>query len=128
VLAKSLTWSPATQGEESRRVVVAVKVAEGRTRIRVEERYEIRGFRRLFPVAGGLSGAVFGAIAASVLGIADATLPALLIPFMAMGIGGGVFGSIKFEANTRRPQLEALARRLEDLARGSVPDRPSLLP
>jgi hypothetical protein len=120
VLANSLTWSPATQGEESRRVVVSVKSKEGRTRIRVEERFEIRSYRRFFVAAGGLSGAVLAAVLATFLGISDSSLPALLLPCLVLGVVSGVFGTIRFEANTRRPQLEALADRLRQLAEGIV--------
>jgi hypothetical protein len=125
VLANTLTWSPATQGEDSRRVVVSIKSKEGRTRIRVEERFEIRGYRRFFVAAGGVSGAVFAAVLATFTGLADAAMPALLIPFMAAGIWSGVFGTIKFEANTRRPQLQALAGRLKELASRAVEKLPS---
>ncbi len=116
VLSNTLTWSPATQGDDSRRVVVSVKAKDGRTRIRVEERFEIRSFRRAFVAAGGLSGAVFAAAMAAFLGIADQAMPALLIPAMGLGVVGGVVGTIRFEANTRRPQLEALSGRLMEMA------------
>jgi len=120
VLANTLTWGPATHGEESRRVVVSVKKKDGMTRVRVEERFEIRSYRRFFVAMGGLSGALFAALAAAVLGVGGDSMPALLIPFMGMGVAGGVFGTIKFEANTRRPQLEALSRRLKDIAETAV--------
>jgi tRNA A-37 threonylcarbamoyl transferase component Bud32 len=116
VLSHSLTWSPDTHGEDSRRVVVSVKSTEGQSRIRVEERFEIRSYRRFFVAAGGLSGAVLAAVIAAFLGVAESSGPALLIPFMGLGVAGGVFGTIRFEANTRRPQLEALAGRLRQLS------------
>ena len=97
---------------------------EGNTRVRVEERFEIRGFRRFFVAAGGLSGAIFAALAATVLGLGEASVPALLIPCLGLGIAGGVFGTIKFEGNTRRPQLEKLAARLSGLAEASVKQLP----
>jgi len=125
VLAGTLTWSPATQGEESRRVVISVRSKEGQSRVRVEEKFEIRGFRRFFIAAGGLSGALFAALATTVLGLGDApSVPALLLPCLALGVAGGVFGTIKFEANTRRPQLERLAARLSGLAEASVKQLP----
>jgi hypothetical protein len=100
--------------------VVSVKSKEGRTRIRVEERFEIRSYRRFFVAVGGLSGAVMAAVLATFLGISDASLPALLIPCLGLGVASGVFGTIRFEANTRRPQLEALTGRLKELAEGIV--------
>lgn len=120
VLAGTLTWSPATQGDETRRVVVSVTSKEGQTRIRVEERFEMRGWRRLFVAGGALSGVAFAALAATVLGVADAAMPALIIPFLGAGVASGVFGSIKFEANTRRPQLQGLSQRLASIAENSV--------
>jgi len=120
VLAGTLTWSPATQGEEVRRVVVSVKSKEGRTRIRVEERFEMRGWRRVFIGVGALSGIMFAAVTATFLGIADAAMPALIIPFAGMGVASGVFGSIKFEANTRRPQLQGLSQGLSAIAEKAV--------
>ncbi|MFH1766450.1 MAG: serine/threonine-protein kinase [Gemmatimonadota bacterium] len=120
ILAGTLTWSPATQSEESRRVVISVRSREGKTRVRVEERFEIRGFRRLFIAVGGGSGVLFAALVGAMLGISETALPGLILPCLALGIGGGVFGTIKFEANTRRPQLEALAGRLAGLAEGAV--------
>jgi hypothetical protein len=124
VLAGSLTWSPATQGEETRRVVISVRSREGETRVRVEEQYEIRGFRRLFIGMGALSGVLIAALVGTVLGVSDASVPALLIPCVGLGVAGGVFGTIKFEANTRRPQLEALSQRLTLLAQEAVRESP----
>ena len=123
IMAGTLTWSPATQSEESRRVVISVRSREGKTRVRVEERFEIRGFRRFFIAAGGLSGVAFAALVGAILGISEASLPGLLLPCLGLGVAGGVFGTIKFEANTRRPQLEALAGHLAGLAEEAVEER-----
>jgi hypothetical protein len=41
-----------------------------------------------------------------------------------LGIAGGVFGTIRFEANTRRPQLEALAAQLARMAEKAVKGLP----
>jgi hypothetical protein len=114
-LAKTLTWTPATHGEDSRRLVVSVISKEGKTRIRVEERFEIRGFRRVFVAAGGLAGITLAAVMATFLGIGEG-VPAVIIPLAGLGVASGVFGTIKFQANTRRPQLEALTSRLTALA------------
>jgi hypothetical protein len=120
VLANNLTWSPATQGEESRRVVVSVKNKGGQTRIRLEETYGIRGFRRALIPVGAVTGVVFAVLIATILGIADQALPGLIIPIMGLGIVGGIFGTIKFEANTRRPQLAALLERLKGIGEKSL--------
>jgi hypothetical protein len=119
VLANSLTWSPATHSEEIRRVLVSVKSREGKTRIRVEEMFEIRAWRKLFVAAGGFSGALMAGVLAMFFGV-GAGAPVLLIPLAGMGIAGGVYGTIKFEANTRRPQLEALAAQLAGMAEEAV--------
>ena len=124
VLAHTLTWSPATQGVESRRVVVTVKSKDGKTRLRVEEKFEIRSYRRVFVGMGAASGGLVAALAAAVLGVPDASMPALIIPLAGLGILGGVVGTIKFEANTRRPQLEALRDRLVELAEAGVENLP----
>jgi hypothetical protein len=120
VLAGTLTWSPATQGDETRRVVVSVKSKEGKTRIRVEERFEMRGWRRVFIPVGGLSGILVATIMATVLGVADSAMPGLIIPFAGAGVASGIFGSIKFELNTRRPQLQSLSQRLAAISEKSV--------
>jgi hypothetical protein len=123
VLAGTLTWSPATHGEEMRRIVVTVRSKEGRTRIRVDERFEIRGFRKLFVAAGGFSGVLMAGVLAMFFGV-GAGAPVLLIPLAGLGVAGGVLGTIKFEANTRRPQLEALAGHLAGLAREAIKKLP----
>lgn len=120
ILAGTLTWSPATHGEESRRVVVSVRSRDGATRVRVEERFELRGFRRVFVVLGGLTGVLTAALLSTVLGIPESAAPALILPVVALGVVGGVVGTIRFEANSRRGQLEALAGRLVAMAEAAV--------
>ncbi len=127
VLAGTLTWSPATPGEESRRVVVSVRSRDGGTKIRVEERFELRGFRKFFVALGGLSGVLAAALVSTVLGMPESAAPALILPAVALGVLGGVVGTIRFEVNTRRGQLETLAGRLRALAESEV-DRKKLAP
>jgi len=72
-----------------------------------------------------LSGGVFAALLALVGGIPDSAMPAILIPFIGLGVAGGVFGTIRFEANTRRPQLESLLARLQEAGEEAVRKLPS---
>lgn len=120
ILAGSLTWSPATQTEGSRKIVVSVKSAEGRTRVRVEERFEMRGLRKAFIPLGGLAGIMLAGVGDFLLGGLPGPQGPILIPCLALGVAAGVFGTIKFEANTRRPQLQALAERLSAMVRDDV--------
>jgi hypothetical protein len=120
VLAGSLTWSPATQTEETRKVVVSVDVRDGQTTVRVDETYEMRGFRKVFVGVGALSGALIAAIFATFLGIGGAAGPGILLPFLAFGVFAGVRGTIRFEANTQRSGLEMLAARLAEMTEEEV--------
>jgi hypothetical protein len=120
LLPGSLTWSPATHTQESRRLIVSIINREGMTRVRVEERFEIRGFRGFFVAAGGLAGAVFASVIGAFLGVSEAAVPGLLFPFLILGVMGGVFGTVKFEANTRRGELESLCAHLTGLVSTAV--------
>ena len=91
ILAGSLTWSPATQTESSRRIVISMIRGEGRTRIRVEEEFEIRGFRRAFVPLGGLAGLLVAAVGDFLMGGIGGSPPALLIPCMGLGVCGRGF-------------------------------------
>ena len=67
---------------------------EGQSRVRVEEKFEIRGFRRFFIAAGGLSGALFAALATTVFGLA----PLVFFPGagseLYRGLGAVVLGGL----------------------------------
>jgi tRNA A-37 threonylcarbamoyl transferase component Bud32 len=123
ILSGSLTWSPATQTEGSRGIVVSVKHREGQTRIRVEERFDMRGARKFFIPLGGLAGILVASVGDFLMGGLGESPPAILIPCLGLGVVAGVFGTIKFEANTRRPQLAALATRLKGLAQQAAERR-----
>jgi hypothetical protein len=101
-------------------VVVSVARREGRTQIRVDERYEIRGFRKVFIGLGAVSGVVVAAVIGAFFGVHGDATPALLLPALGIGVFAAVQGTIRFESNTRRPQLEALAARLTQLAEEAV--------
>jgi len=116
LLAGSMTWSPATQAEGSRRVLVYVTAREGQSRVCVEEKYEIAGFKRAFLPLGALLGIALAAIIGGLLGLPDG----VLIPGAALGLIGAVWSVIQFEANTRRPELEELTNRLLEMANGAI--------
>jgi hypothetical protein len=108
VLGDSLTWSPATQSEDSRRLVISVRAKDGATEVNVHEEFALGGFRRMFVPAGGIAGALAGLGIGALVGI---TGPLLAIPGLAVGIVGGIQGVIRIEKRMRRPQLEELAGR-----------------
>ncbi len=116
VLAGSLTWSPATQGEASRKIVVTVTPREGRTHIRVEERFGVVGAKKIFLPVGGLFTAVMATAVVQALGISEPLAPLLAIS----ALGAGIFVSARlvvwYDANAREPELESLADRLAELA------------
>jgi tRNA A-37 threonylcarbamoyl transferase component Bud32 len=111
VLAGGLTWSPATQSEDSRRLVITIRPRDGATHVRVQEEFGLGGFRKMFLPVGALGGALTGVAVGALVGLG----PVLVVPGIALGIPAAILGVIRFESNTRRPQLEALAQRLGEV-------------
>jgi hypothetical protein len=111
-LAGSLTWSPATQSEDSRRIVITIRAKEGTTHVVVHEEFALGGFRRLFIPVGVILGGLAGMGIGTLVGLG----PAGAIPGVAVGIAAGIQGIIRIEKGIRRPQLEALADRLAEMA------------
>ncbi|NIU19340.1 MAG: hypothetical protein GWN79_09715, partial [Actinobacteria bacterium] len=66
VYGDSLTWSPASQGTEERKIVISVGSEGGRTRIHVEERVELSGWRVFIP-GWGVGGGIAAGLGASLL-------------------------------------------------------------
>jgi serine/threonine protein kinase len=119
-LGASLTWSPAAQGTEGRSVVVTVTARGGHTVIHIEERFTPTGLSAALPgIAGGV-GAIF---AVAVLGTAFGGVGAdFLVPAALVGGGSAYWtlrGVITTMANTRGPELVALADRLAARAAGT---------
>ncbi len=116
-LGNSLTWSPAAPGSESRKIVVTITPHAGTTRIHVEERFELAGWRLFAPAWGAAAGGLFGFGSGTILGLGDPTVvvPALFCAFAGAFLS--VNGFIRIPARRRRPQLEQLADRLAALAR-----------
>jgi serine/threonine protein kinase len=125
VLAGSLTWSPATQGEASRKVVVTVTPREGRTHIRVEERFGVFGAKKVFLPVGGLFTMLIATAVVQALGISEPLAPLLAIS----ALGAGAFVSARlvvwYDANAREPGLKSLADRLAELAERAAEVAPS---
>jgi serine/threonine protein kinase len=112
VVGKSLTWSPAAPGAESRKLVITVTSQSGRTRIHVEERFELAGWRLFAPGWGAGIGALLGAGFGALIGLQDS---AIAIPAIVTAFGGAYSMAnafIRIPANRRKPQLEQLADRL----------------
>ncbi len=120
LLGGTLTWSPAAQTEESRKVVVTVTPRGGVTQIRVEERLEISGWRKAALPFGGVTAA---AVAMSFLHALAPPEPVAAV-FAIAAAAAGVFFSARwviwFEAQRLEPQLERLANRLAALAERTV--------
>jgi hypothetical protein len=111
-VGKSLTWSPAAPGADSRKLVITVTSQAGRTRIHIEERFELAGWRLFAPGWGAALGALLGAGAGVVLVLGET---AIVIPALVGAFGGGFSMAnafIRIPANRRKPQLEELADRL----------------
>ncbi len=125
VMGRTLTWSPATQGEGTRKVVVTVTPRDGQTYISVEERLELTGMRKIFLPIGGMTAGLMA------LPIVEALNAEPLAPLLAIAAGlGGVFLAAKwvnwFDALDREPELEKLVERLAARAAESI--RPALGP
>ncbi|UCF20462.1 MAG: serine/threonine protein kinase [Gemmatimonadota bacterium] len=122
---RTLTWSPAAQGEATRKVVVTVTPRDGQTYISVEERLELTGLKKIFLPIGGMTAGLMA------LPIVEALSAEPLAPILAIAAGlGGVFLAAKwvnwFDALDREPELEKLADRLA--ARAAEAVRPALGP
>ena len=116
VLGGSLTWSPATQSEDARRLVISVRVKDGATDVNVHEEFALGGFRRLFVpvgvVAGGLTGLGIGALVAAP--------PVGALVGVALGVPAAIQAVIRLEKRMRQPQLQELADRLGQMARDAA--------
>lgn len=119
VLAGSLTWSPATQSEDSRRLVVSIRAKDGATQVTVHEEFGAGGLRKMFFPAGAIAGALTGVGIGALVGLG----PVLAIPGMAVGLTAAILGTVRVEARIRRPGLQDLADRLAQMVRDAVDKR-----
>ena len=112
-LGNTLTWSPAAVGSSGRRVVVTVKSQHGETLIHIEEKLEFTDWKMVAPRFAAAIGALLSLGLAALLGLANG--PEVLFVVVPGGVAGGFLsarGIVRAMANSRRPQLEALADRL----------------
>jgi hypothetical protein len=129
----ALTWSPAATGAGGRRVVVTVTPVEGRTAIRIEERFEL-GWERVFiPQAGAAIGGLigFGVLAVSGL-FGRVENPVMILPVALLAVLGAVSATrvyLTSQVDSHVPQLRDLADRLEArLARSRLPPATAATP
>lgn len=125
VIGGSLTWSPAPQAEDTRKLVISVTPGEGTTEIRIHERLEVQGIRKaVFPV-GGLMGVGLGAAVAGALGMPEAAAGVFMMAFAAGGIFAAVRTMMSIDAGDREPELRSLARALTEIGSGEWKGRES---
>jgi len=124
-LGRTLTWSPADPGTDQRKIVVTVTPGAGKTRIHIEERLELSGWRMFIPGWGVGTGLITGILLALVTGLGQDAIMFTALPLGA--IGGFTAVQLYFRAgNTRgKRDLNRLADRLatlvSDAARPSLP-------
>ncbi|MGD8277423.1 MAG: serine/threonine-protein kinase [Gemmatimonadota bacterium] len=105
-----VTWSPAATGIEDRKVVVTLTLRDGETRVHVEERFELAGWRLMIPGMGAFVTIMGVVLVATLLGVNEP-------PLVALPLGGGAavltaVGYLRSRMQRRRPELEELADRL----------------
>jgi serine/threonine protein kinase len=132
-LGKTLTWSPAESGGMSRSIQITVTSEAGRTWIRIKERLDLAGDKRILPYLGAIGAGIVAALLGGAVGLGDSAL--IVVP----GALGGVLGyNLTARAlyagafKRRRPQLETLGDKLVALGRslaieGATPDDPAKL-
>jgi hypothetical protein len=118
---RSLTWSSAAQGTTGRHVLVSVTTGAGRTRIHVEEKLELTGFRKAAP---GLAAGLGFILSTGVLAGLQRNPAALLL--MLVFAGGAAYltylGVTIGAVYQRLPQHRLLADRLAAaITRGALP-------
>jgi hypothetical protein len=113
-VGQTLTWSPATPGDDARKIVVTLQATEGHTQVQVEERLELAGWRMMIP-AWGAAGALIATLLTLVgLGLDIDSFGALLIANAVVGAFLVVNGVLWSTAKRRQPELDALADGLKD--------------
>jgi tRNA A-37 threonylcarbamoyl transferase component Bud32 len=123
-VGRALTWSPAAPGSEERKVVVTITPHAGQTRVHIEERLELSGWRIFIPGWGVGGGVAIGALLMAALGAPER---AMAFVALACGAAGGFLAVRSFYqigVKRRKPQLMQLADRLAALVGQSA--RPAL--
>lgn len=121
-IGRTLTWSPARQGTESRQIVVTVRPRDGSTELHLEEQIEMAGWRIFAPGWGAGAGAVFGLAMAAMLGLHEEAILILALPGAVFGALATVRGMINTKAQNAGPQLQRVLDRLTDLVRRNRAD------
>jgi hypothetical protein len=119
-VGRSLTWSPAAQGEEGRRIAVTTTTWNGRTEIHIEERIELTGWKQFAPGYGGAAGAAFALMMVLGLGLAGG---AIVVPALIFGIAGAILtvqSMIIAMAEERKPELLELGDGLAEVVRNEI--------
>jgi hypothetical protein len=115
VLGGTLTWSPAAQTDDTRKIVISVTPRQGKTVIRLQESLEVRGGKKaIFPI-GAAIGLAFGVSIAAGLGMGEPAGPIFTLLFAAGGIFSAYRTTISIEAGDRGPQLQALALAISEI-------------
>jgi tRNA A-37 threonylcarbamoyl transferase component Bud32 len=115
VLGGTLTWSPAAQTDDTRKIVISVTPRQGKTVIRLQESLEVRGGKKaIFPI-GAAIGLAFGVAIAAGLGMGEPAGPIFTLLFAAGGIASAYRTTISIEAGDRGPQLQALALAISEI-------------
>jgi serine/threonine protein kinase len=122
-VGRTLTWSPARQGTESRQIVVTVRPRNGVTDLHVEEQIEMAGWRIFAPGWGAGAGALFGFAVAAMLGLSEEAILVTALPAAILGATATVKGMINTKAQNASPQLQRVLDRLTGLVkRDAAPD------
>jgi serine/threonine protein kinase len=117
-VGRTLTWSPARQGTESRQIVVTVRPRDGFTDLHVEEQIEMAGWRIFAPGWGAAAGALFGLAMAAMLGMQEEAVLVLALPSAIFGALATVRGMLNTKAQNAGPQLQRVLDRLSGMVIG----------
>jgi serine/threonine protein kinase len=116
-VGRTLTWSPARQGTESRQIVVTVRPRAGVTDLHLEEQIEMAGWRIFAPGWGAGAGALFGLAMAALLGMQEEAILVLALPSAIFGAVATVRGMINTKAQNAGPQLQRVLDGLTEIVR-----------
>jgi hypothetical protein len=116
-VGRTLTWSPARQGTESRQIVVTVRPRDGVTDLHVEEQIEMAGWRIFAPGWGAGAGALFGLAIAALLGLQEEAILVTALPSAIFGAVATVKGMVNTKAQNASPQLQRVLDRLTALVK-----------
>ncbi len=116
-VGRTLTWSPARQGTESRQIVVTVRPRDGVTDLHVEEQIEMAGWRIFAPGWGAGAGAILGLAFAAMLGMQNEAILVLALPSAIFGAMATVKGMVNTKAQNASPQLQRVLDRLTELVK-----------